>query len=168
MRSTLQTVPESLPTDHITNPLGTTATTTATTETTTTKSSHSHTSNPLKGRATSTKVCYVKLCFGKLLFFWGPWCTENLLHFKRSCYRLFSYAVSIIDIHIHIDGWGYYHVSYFVYMWQIVLETNILQQNLHHHIVMMRSLSSYRRSDWDNFKSNRIEVQYIPDDINLP
>lgn len=103
MRSTLQTVPESLPTDHITNPLGTTATTTATTETTTTKSSHSHTSNPLKGRATSTKVCYVKLCFGKLLFFWGPWCTKNLLHFKRSCYRLFSYAVSIF-IFISMGG----------------------------------------------------------------
>lgn len=60
MRSTLQTVPESLPADHITNPLSTTATTTAPTETTTTKSSHSHTSTSLKGRTSSTKVYYNK------------------------------------------------------------------------------------------------------------
>lgn len=57
MRSTLQTVPESLPADHITNSSGTTATTTASTETpTTTKSSHSHTNASLKGRTTSSKV----------------------------------------------------------------------------------------------------------------
>lgn len=55
MRSTLQTVPESLPADHITNSLGTTVTSTAPTETTSTKSSHSHTNTSLKGR-TSTKV----------------------------------------------------------------------------------------------------------------
>jgi len=55
MRTTLQTVPESLPADHITNSSGTTATTTAPTETTTTKSSHSHTNASLKGRTSSTK-----------------------------------------------------------------------------------------------------------------
>lgn len=56
MRSTLQTVPESLPADHITNPLGTTVTSAAPPETTATKSSHSHTNTSLKGRTSSTKV----------------------------------------------------------------------------------------------------------------
>lgn len=56
MRTTLQTVPESLPADHITNSAGTTATTTAPTETTTTKSSHLHTNASLKTRTSSTKV----------------------------------------------------------------------------------------------------------------
>jgi len=55
MRSTLQTVPESLPADHITNPINTTVATTSTTETTTTKSTHSHTSTSIKGRTPSTK-----------------------------------------------------------------------------------------------------------------
>lgn len=68
MRSTLQTVPESLPTDHITNSLGTTATTTAPTETTTTKSSHSHTSNSLKGRQTSTKVYILMTFFNNITY----------------------------------------------------------------------------------------------------
>lgn len=58
MRSTLQTVPESLPADHITNQINTAVATTATTETTTTKPSHSHTNTSLKGRTTSTKVYF--------------------------------------------------------------------------------------------------------------
>lgn len=64
MRSTLQTVPESLPADHITNSSGTT-TTTVPTETTTTKSSHSHTNASLKGRTSSAKVCAIPFfkCF---------------------------------------------------------------------------------------------------------
>lgn len=61
MRSTLQTVPESLPADHITNPMNPTVTTTAATETVTTKPSHSHTNTSLKGRTTSTKVYFEKL-----------------------------------------------------------------------------------------------------------
>lgn len=62
MRTTLQTVPESLPADHITNAAPsapvTTATTTAPTETTTTKPSHNHPTAALKGRQSSTKVCH--------------------------------------------------------------------------------------------------------------
>lgn len=57
MRTTLQTVPESLPADHVTNASGTTATTTVPTETTT-KSSHSHSNaSSLKTRSSSAKVC---------------------------------------------------------------------------------------------------------------
>lgn len=56
MRSTLQTVPESLPADHITNTLSTTVTSTAPTENAATKSTHSHTNSSLKGRQSTTKV----------------------------------------------------------------------------------------------------------------
>lgn len=63
MRPTLQTVPESLPADHITNPLGTTVTSTAPSEPAATKSSHSHTSTSLKGRTSSTKVLIYLLIY---------------------------------------------------------------------------------------------------------
>lgn len=54
MRPTLQTVPESLPADHVTNASGTTTTTTtAPTETKT----HSHTNTSLlKNKSSSTRV----------------------------------------------------------------------------------------------------------------
>lgn len=67
MRTTLQTVPESLPADHITNAApnapATTATTTVPTETTTTKPSHNHPTAALKGRQSSTKVCDALISF---------------------------------------------------------------------------------------------------------
>lgn len=57
MRTTLQTVPESLPADHVTNSSGTTATPAAPAENTTTKSSHSHTNaSSVKTRSSSAKV----------------------------------------------------------------------------------------------------------------
>lgn len=67
MRSTLQTVPESLPADHITNSSGTTATTTIPTDTTTTKSSHSHTNTSLKQRSSSTKVSLIQIFLNFIL-----------------------------------------------------------------------------------------------------
>lgn len=139
MRSTLQTVPESLPTDHITNPLGTSATTTTapTETTTTTKSSHSHTSNALKGRATSTKVCFwpFKANFidtfsvYNLLVFWvkfwfffeiiyfgkyimiGPTIKKIRIHLKLWCYRLWFllFTMWILSIDkVFIYGWEIY------------------------------------------------------------
>lgn len=60
MRTTLQTVPESLPADHVTNASGTTTTATAPTETTSKSSSHSHSNaSSLKTRSSSAKVSVV-------------------------------------------------------------------------------------------------------------
>lgn len=61
MRTTLQTVPESLPADHVTNASGTTTTATAPTETTSKSSSHSHSNaSSLKTRSSSAKVSVVR------------------------------------------------------------------------------------------------------------
>lgn len=98
MRTTLQTVPESLPADHITNSSGTTTTTTTTTvpaETATTKSSHSHTNASLKGRQSSTKVCTNFLIF---LFISGRFSSLK----KKKDEETASEYLGIVVMHVEV------------------------------------------------------------------